>query len=120
MRIVMDLGYGTLPRLLDLLGTSVADGIDPVIVTHKHPDHMLDLHGLFRTEPSAHERLTGVRKELNVLVAAGHHRSGSPHGMIHAELRRACGGPPAAEATSGDLVARIDKIREWAARRRTS
>jgi ribonuclease BN (tRNA processing enzyme) len=47
-RIVMDLGYGTLPRLLDLLGTSAADGIDAVIVSHKHPDHMLDLHGLFR------------------------------------------------------------------------
>jgi hypothetical protein len=47
-RLVLDLGYATLPRLLSLLGTSVADGIDAVIVTHKHPDHMLDLHGLFR------------------------------------------------------------------------
>jgi ribonuclease BN (tRNA processing enzyme) len=47
-RVVMDLGYGTLTRLLELLGSSVADGIDAVIVSHKHPDHMLDLHGLFR------------------------------------------------------------------------
>jgi len=47
-RLVLDLGYATLPRLLSLLGTPVADGIDAVIVTHKHPDHMLDLHGLFR------------------------------------------------------------------------
>lgn len=47
-RIVLDLGYGTLPRLLALLGSSAADGIDAVIVTHKHPDHMVDLHGLFR------------------------------------------------------------------------
>jgi ribonuclease BN (tRNA processing enzyme) len=47
-RIVLDLGYGTLPRLLSLLGSSAADGIDAVIVTHAHPDHMVDLHGLFR------------------------------------------------------------------------
>ncbi len=70
-------------------------------------------------EPSAHERLTALRKELNGLVAAWHHRSGSPHGIIHAELRRACGGPPAASATSAELVERIAKIREWAARRRS-
>ena len=47
-RVVLDLGYGTLPRLLTLLGSSAGDGIDAVIVTHEHPDHMVDLHGLFR------------------------------------------------------------------------
>jgi ribonuclease BN (tRNA processing enzyme) len=47
-RIVIDLGYGTLPRLLTLLGSSAADGVDAVIVTHAHPDHMVDLHGLLR------------------------------------------------------------------------
>ena len=47
-RIVLDLGYGTLPRLLALLGSAAADGIDAVIVTHSHPDHMVDLHGLLR------------------------------------------------------------------------
>lgn len=47
-RVVLDLGYGTLPRLLTLLNSSVADGVDAVIVTHHHPDHMVDLHGLFR------------------------------------------------------------------------
>jgi ribonuclease BN (tRNA processing enzyme) len=47
-RVVLDLGYGTLPRLLALLGTPAADGIDAVIVTHAHPDHMVDLHGLMR------------------------------------------------------------------------
>ena len=47
-RIVLDLGYGTLPRLLTLLGSSAADGVDAVIVTHAHPDHMIDLHGLLR------------------------------------------------------------------------
>jgi ribonuclease BN (tRNA processing enzyme) len=46
--LVLDLGYGTLPRLLDLLGSSVADGLDAVVITHEHADHMVDLHGLFR------------------------------------------------------------------------
>ena len=47
-RIVLDLGYGTLPRLLSLLGSSAADGLDAVIITHRHADHAIDLHGLFR------------------------------------------------------------------------
>lgn len=67
---------------------------------------------------SAHEHLKLLRKELNTLVAAWHHRSGSPHGAIHAELRRECCGPQAAEATSTELTHRIDTLREWAARRR--
>lgn len=47
-RVVLDLGYATLPRLLAVLGSSVADGIDAVVVTHRHADHAIDLHGLFR------------------------------------------------------------------------
>ncbi len=47
-RIVLDLGYGTLPRLLTLLNSSVAVGVDAVVVTHHHPDHLVDVHGLFR------------------------------------------------------------------------
>jgi ribonuclease BN (tRNA processing enzyme) len=47
-RLVLDLGYGTLPRLLDLLRCPVADGLDAVVITHEHADHMVDLHGLFR------------------------------------------------------------------------
>jgi glyoxylase-like metal-dependent hydrolase (beta-lactamase superfamily II) len=43
----MDLGYGTLARLPTLVDSSVGAGIDVVIITHKHPDYMLDLHGLF-------------------------------------------------------------------------
>ena len=49
-RVVLDLGYGTLPRLLALLGSSAADGIAAVIITHAHPDHMIDLHGLLRAQ----------------------------------------------------------------------
>jgi len=47
-RLVLEMGYGTLPRLLDLLGSAVGDGVDAVIITHCHPDHMIDLHGLCR------------------------------------------------------------------------
>jgi ribonuclease BN (tRNA processing enzyme) len=44
-RLVLDLGYGTLPRLL----THWPDGrADAIAITHEHPDHCVDLHGLFR------------------------------------------------------------------------
>jgi superfamily II DNA or RNA helicase len=68
-------------------------------------------------EPAAHERLAVLRRELNGLVAAWHHRTSQPHGVTHAALRRECGGPPAAVATAEQLQARIDRVREWAARR---
>jgi ribonuclease BN (tRNA processing enzyme) len=47
-RVVLDLGYGTLPRLLAELGSTTAAGLDAAIVTHDHPDHVVDLHGLLR------------------------------------------------------------------------
>jgi hypothetical protein len=62
----------------------------------------------------ARETLAGLRKELNGLIAAWHHRTGQPHGTIHAELRRACGGPALPEATGDQIRARIDMLRRWA------
>jgi ribonuclease BN (tRNA processing enzyme) len=47
-RVALDLGYGTLSRLLALLGSTTAVGLDAVVVTHDHPDHVVDLHGLLR------------------------------------------------------------------------
>jgi ribonuclease BN (tRNA processing enzyme) len=47
-RVALDLGYGTLSRLLTLLGSTTAAGLDAVVATHDHPDHVVDLHGLFR------------------------------------------------------------------------
>lgn len=64
---------------------------------------------------SAYERLAVLRRELNGLVAAWHHRTGQPHAVIHAELRRVCGGPLAIQASAEELQARIDTIRSWAA-----
>ncbi|MCW2946771.1 MAG: type restriction protein res subunit [Actinoallomurus sp.] len=65
---------------------------------------------------TAAEDLHALRKELNGLVGAWHHRTGQPHGVIHAELRRVCGGPPSAQASAEDVRKRIAKVREWAAR----
>ena len=69
-----------------------------------------------RREVSTHEQLAVLRRELNGLVAAWHHRTGAPHGVTHSLLRKECGGPPAAVATADQLHARVNKLREWAAR----
>lgn len=62
---------------------------------------------------TAGERRIALRRQLNALVAAVHHRDGRPHGQIHAELRRTCGGPPSAQATIEQLEERITAIRSW-------
>ncbi|MEE6306547.1 DEAD/DEAH box helicase family protein [Plantactinospora veratri] len=59
---------------------------------------------------SAAERRVNLRRQLNALVAAHHHRTGLPHGKIHAELRRRCGGPPSAQATIEQLEERIATV----------
>jgi superfamily II DNA or RNA helicase len=59
---------------------------------------------------SAAQRRVALRRQLNELVGAHHHRSGLPHGKIHAELRRLCGGPPSAQATIEQLEERIATI----------
>jgi superfamily II DNA or RNA helicase len=64
------------------------------------------------------QALAALRKELNGLVGAWSHRTGQPHGVIHADLRRTCGGPPLPQATADQIRARIDTIRRWAASRR--
>ncbi|WP_299052965.1 DEAD/DEAH box helicase [uncultured Nocardioides sp.] len=68
------------------------------------------------TRRTAHEQLAMLRRELNGLVAAWHHRTGTPHGVTHSTLRKDCGGPAAAAATAEQLQRRIDRLRDWAAR----
>ena len=68
-------------------------------------------------DKTAFEVLSGLRKELNGLVGAWHHRKGLAHGAIHAELRASCGGPPSAQATAVQLQERIDTMRSWARER---
>ncbi len=64
---------------------------------------------------TSRENLAALRKELNGLIAAWHHRTGQPHGMIHTDLRRACGGPALPQATADQIRTRIETIRRWAA-----
>jgi ribonuclease BN (tRNA processing enzyme) len=77
-RLVLDLGYATLPRLL----THWPDGaVDAVVVTHEHPDHCIDLHGLFRIRlyggarepklplycpPGVLDRLSGLEPDVDL------------------------------------------------------
>ena len=60
---------------------------------------------------TTHGQLRELRRELNALVAATHHRTGRTHGWIHNELRRICGGPPVAAANTEQLQARIEAVR---------
>ncbi|RHW27762.1 DEAD/DEAH box helicase [Nocardioides immobilis] len=66
---------------------------------------------------ATHEQLAVMRRELNGLVSAWNHRTGQPHAITHAALRKECGGPAAAIANAEQLRARIDRIREWAVRK---
>lgn len=68
-------------------------------------------------EVTTHEQLAALRRELNGLVGAWHHRTGQAHGITHAELRKECGGPAAAVANAVHLNARIARVRDWAARK---
>jgi hypothetical protein len=60
---------------------------------------------------TTHGQLRDLRRELNALVSLAHHRTGKTHGQIHNELRRVCGGPPVAAATTDQLKARIEAVR---------
>lgn len=44
-RLVLDLGFGTLPRLLAHCPNGT---VDAVAITHRHTDHCVDLNGLLR------------------------------------------------------------------------
>lgn len=63
-----------------------------------------------------HETLARQRKELNSLVAQYARSQGRPHSHVHAGLRRECGGPPVARATTEQLAARIRTIKRWLGR----
>ena len=81
----------------------------------RRQDEQLDRrtrNGAVVSEPvTRHGQLRDLRRELNALVSATHHRTGKPHGWIHNELRRICGGPPVAAATTEQLKARIEAVR---------
>jgi hypothetical protein len=53
------------------------------------------------------------RSLLNSLVGLWSKTANEPHGLIHAELRRICGGPAVAQASVTQLQARIVTVRKW-------
>lgn len=67
--------------------------------------------GTIAVRGTTHGQLRDLRRELNALVTLANHRTGKPHGWIHNELRRICGGPVVAAANSDQLVARIEAVR---------
>jgi superfamily II DNA or RNA helicase len=64
-------------------------------------------------EVAGHRQITALRKELHSLVGAWARRTGQPHGVVHAELRRTCGGPEVPQADPDQLQKRIDTLRTW-------
>ncbi|WP_323958743.1 ATP-dependent helicase [Arthrobacter sp. JZ12] len=69
-------------------------------------------------EPAApdvvdHRQLTELRGQLAKNVSAWSARSGMPHGVVHTELRKACGGPAVAQANEEQLRRRLKKLQDW-------
>jgi hypothetical protein len=94
-------------------GASAVPGAVPVLGARPVPVGS----GAAPAPASTRQVLAGLRKELNGLIAAWHHRTSQPHGAIHADLRRACGGPALPEATAEQIQARIEMLRRWASGR---
>lgn len=78
LAIALDLGYGTLPRLL--AARPIGD-VDAIVITHEHPDHCIDLHALARVHvhgphargpvplfcpPGVLDRLAGIEPDLDL------------------------------------------------------
>jgi superfamily II DNA or RNA helicase len=57
--------------------------------------------------------LAEQRKLLNSLVGIWSKSSNQAHGLVHAELRRVCGGPAVAQASVTQLQTRIATVRKW-------
>lgn len=102
-----------LPGLLD------PDQVSQLLRKRKADIHASQRKAKGKADPEeeagpVHEVLAELRKDLSNLVGAWHHRTGKPHGVIHNELRRACGGPPVAQASPPQIRERIAKLRAWA------
>jgi superfamily II DNA or RNA helicase len=59
-----------------------------------------------------HRTLKEQRQLLNSLVGLYARQTGEAHGLVHAELRRICGGPAVSHATVTQLQSRIDVLRK--------
>jgi hypothetical protein len=115
---------GSSARTAAPAGPASGSAAAPAAVSPGTPETHASLHAPAVDEtraplrtPTTRETHAALRKELNGLITAWHHRTGQSHGVIHAELRRACGGPPVPEATAGQIRARITMLQRWAAGR---
>lgn len=61
----------------------------------------------------ASEDIPALRQELNTRVSIMAARTGRPHGAIHTEVRKACGGPPTALCSADQLRERIKYLQQW-------
>jgi hypothetical protein len=115
-------GGGRVGREADYLGILVLVELDQVtaLLQRRQVEQQVSREGLLpgrlAPEPTTYERLSLLRRELNGPVGAWHQQTGRPHGAIHAELWRVCGGPAAARAGAEELQGRIDLVRSWAGR----
>ena len=103
---------------LGLPGLLEPDQMAVLLHERQTAQHTRRPKGAAPQQVSAHRALAAQRQELNKLVAAYARKKGAPHGVVHNELRRACGGPSLDEATSEQVVARVEKIRAWFVGRR--
>lgn len=67
-RLLIDPGYGTLPRLMQ---TCEVDQLDAVVISHGHPDHCADLNPLLRARVFGHRRDDSAPDPLPVYAPAG-------------------------------------------------
>ena len=104
-----ELDYLGLPGLLepDQVSTLLADRQRRQLKRRERKDPKS------KPEVPLHRALANQRKELNSLVAQLARLEQRPHSHVHADLRRECGGPPLAQATTEQVTERIAKARNW-------
>ena len=82
---------------------------------HRHAREAREASGADEPESSMpaplHRTLKEQRQLLNSLVGLYARQTGEAHGLVHAELRRVCGGPAVSHATVTQLQSRIDVLR---------
>jgi superfamily II DNA or RNA helicase len=90
------------------------------------PDQVSDLLRSRGRRPAAAARapevvvadVPALRRELNDCVKAYARQASTSQAAVHADLRRACGGPEVGRASASELRSRVEKVRSWAVGRR--
>ena len=75
------------------------------------PQHAGSAENAAHPPAPLYRNLKEQRSLLNSLVGLYAKNTGEAHGLVHAELRRVCGGPAVAQASVTQLQARIDFLR---------